>query len=315
MKLSSSSTLSVSTMFLYWRIHMNNRIRSYCCILAAAIVLALITTACGANIKLPVTQIKTGPTQTVAIQVPMPEELATGVELNLEFLAGELKLAPGASGYLASGTATFNAADFEPKVEAAETSYTLRQGDLKIEGIPNFQDDVKNEWDLQIANTPMSLNIEAGAYKGSFELGGLSLEKLAISEGGSDLTGTFSEQNQVEMSSFTISTGGSKIELKGLANANFEQMTFKSGAGDYTLSFDGNLQRDASVMIDSGISTVNIIVPAGVNAQVTFDGGLSTVNAEGGWEQNGDIYTISGSGPTITITVKMGVGTLNLKTE
>jgi hypothetical protein len=105
------------------------------------------------------------------------------------------------------------------------------------------------------------------------------------------------------------------MELKGLANANFAQMTFTSGAGDYTLSFDGDLQRDARVTIDAGVSTVTIIVPEGVNAQVTFEGGLASVNAEDDWEQNGDLYTLSGSGPTITVTVKMGVGTLNLRNE
>lgn len=296
---------------------MNNRIRNRGRVLAVALVLILVITACGANINLPVTQIDTGPTQTVDIQVPVPEEPSTGVELNLEFVAGELKLAPGAAtganGYLASGTATFNAVDFEPKIEAAGASYTLRQSDLKIEGIPNFQDEFKNQWDLQLANTPMSLNIKAGAYTGSFELGGLSLEKLALSEAGSDLIVMFSTPNQVEMSSFTYSTGGSTMVLKGLANANFEQMTFTSGAGDYTLSFDGDLQRDASVTIESRVSTVNIIVPEGVNAQVTFEGGLTSVNAEGGWEKNGEIYTLPGNGSTITIIVKMGMGTLNLK--
>ena len=289
---------------------MNNKNR----ILTAALVLALVSLACGINLKSPVTQIKTGPTQTVDIQVPLPEA-STGVELNLEFVAGELNLSPGAIGSLAVGTATFNVTDFEPIVEAAGSSYTLRSGDLEIEGVPVTSGDVKNEWDLQLANIPMSLEIQAGAYSGKFELGGLSLEKLAISEGGSDLTGSFSEPNRVQMSSFTFSTGGSSVELKGLANANFAQMTFTSGAGDYTLSFDGDLQRDANVMIDSGVSTMNIIIPEGVNARVSFDGGLSSVNAEGGWEQNGEVYTLSGSGPTITITVKMGVGTLNLKTE
>jgi hypothetical protein len=298
-----------------WRNLMNNRIRSHGCILAAAIALTLITTACGVNTKLPVTQIKTGPTQTVDIQVPMPEVPAAGVELNLEFLAGEMKLAPGASGYLASGTATFNAPEFEPKVETAESSYTLRQGDLKIEGIPNFQSDAKNEWDLQLANTPMSLNIKAGAYKGSVELGGLSLEKLAITEGGSDFKGAFSEPNNVKMSSFTYSTGASNTELKGLANANFEQMNLTSSAGNYTLSFDGNLQRNASVTIDASMCTMNILVPAGVNAQVTFDGSLSAVNPGGGWNQNSNTYTLTGSGPILTITVKLKAGTLNLKTE
>ena len=162
---------------------------------------------------------------------------------------------------------------------------------------------------------PMSLSIKAGAYTGNFELGGLSLEKLAISEGGSDVKGAFSEPNNVEMSSFTYSTGGSKMVLRGLANANFEQMTFNAGAGDYTFSFDGDLQRDASVTIDSGVGTVNIVVPESVNAQVTFDGSLSTVNIDGGWNQNGNIYTHSGSGATITIAVKMGAGTLNCGTE
>ena len=298
---------------------MNNHTICLSRILAAALVLALVIAACGANIKAPVTQIEIGPTQTIDIQVPMPEGPATGVELNLEFAAGELKLSPqaalGASRYLASGTATFNAIDLEPKVEVAGTSCTVNHGNLKIEGIPNFQKDLKNEWDLQLANTPMSLNIKAGAYTGNVELGGLSLEKLAISEAGSKANLAFSTPNPVEMSSFTYSTGGSTISLKGLANANFEQMTFTSGAGDYTLSFDGDLQRDARVMIDSGVSTVNIIVPAGGNAQVTFDGGLSSVKAEGGWVQNEDVYTLSGSGPALTIMVKMGVGTLNLKTE
>lgn len=117
------------------------------------------------------------------------------------------------------------------------------------------------------------------------------------------------------MSSFTYDTGVGSTELNGLANANFAQMYFTSGAGDYSLSFDGDLQRYTSVTIESGLSTVNIIVPEGVNAQVTFDGSLTTVNIDSGWNQNGNIYAHSGSGPTIAITIKMGTGTLNLKIE
>ena len=289
---------------------MNNHINR---ILAAALTLILVTLACG--FKPPLTQIVTATIQGMEIQIPMPEESTTNVELNLEFIAGDLKLAPGASGYLASGTATFNAVDFGPKVEVAGPSYILRQGDQDIEGIPVAQEDLVNEWDLQLADTPMSLNIQAGAYNGNFELGGLSLEKLSISEGGSTLKCAFSESNHVEMSSFTFSTGGSSLELKGLANANFSQMNFSAGAGDYTLSFDGNLQRDATVMIDAGVGTVNLIVPEDVNTKLTFEGSLTTINMDSAWFQNGNVYTISGSGPVLTITVKMGAGTLNLKTE
>lgn len=275
----------------------------------------MVTMACGININLPVTQVKTGPTETVDIQIAVPVESTSAVDFTLEFGAGEMKLAPGAEGSLATGTATYNVPDFKPEVKTGENSVTLSQGELNINGLPNFKDDVKNEWDLQLGSTPMNLAIKAGAYSGTFEFGGLSLESLEISDGASDVTADFSEPNKSEMLSLSYSTGASSVDLKGLANANFEQMTFTSGAGDYTLSFDGDLKRDANVTIESGVSTVTIIIPEGVNAKVTFDGSLSSVDTSGSWDQNGDVYTLSGSGPTITITVKMGAGTLKLKTE
>ena len=50
---------------------MNNRIRNRDLILAAVLTLALVSMACGVNLNLPVTQIKTGPTQSIDILVPM----------------------------------------------------------------------------------------------------------------------------------------------------------------------------------------------------------------------------------------------------
>jgi hypothetical protein len=185
---------------------------------------------------------------------------------------------------------------------------------MAFESIPVFQEDVVNDWDIRLANVPMNLTIQAGAYDGEIELGGLSLKSLTVSEGGSDLIGSFSEPNLVEMSTFTYSTGGSAMILKGLANANFAQMNFDCGAGDYTLNFDGQLQRDAEVTIQAGAGTVSIIIPQDTNARLTFDGAMTTINNEG-WEQNENVYTLSGDGPTLHITVEMGLGTLNLKTE
>jgi hypothetical protein len=293
------------------RLGMKNMTRFIC----IAGILAVISTACGAKIKSPLTSIKTGPTQTVDIHVPMLESSSNGVELNLEFAAGELKLAPGNSQYLASGSATFNVIDLAPTIGRQGSSYQIQAGNIDAEEISTCPDNIENVWDLQLANTPMTLNIKAGAYDGSVELGGLSLKQLVISDEGSVFTGRFSEPNNVEMTSFTYRTGAGNTELKGLANANFSQMTFTSGPGEYTLGFDGRLQRNASVTIESRLSTVNIIVPKGVTVQVSSEGKLATVNPDSGWNQNGSVYEVRGSGPTITILVKMSTGTLNLKTE
>jgi hypothetical protein len=285
-------------------------------ILSLIILVGLVSMAYSCSVLTPVsvTKIKTQATKIVDIQAPLPEA-SSEVILSLNFLAGDLKLSPGANGYLAVGTATYNAAEFEPIVETSGITTTLKSGDLKIEGIPKFDDQLVNTWDLKLANLPMSLKINTGPYEGNLELGGLSLENLVISELGSSVNLSFSTPNQVEMASFIYSTGGSTMTLKGLANANFAEMNFDSGAGDFTLSFDGELKRDATVKIGSGASTVNIIIPNGVNAQLTFGGGLTTINADSRWVKNGSLYTLSGSGPTLKINVSMGLGTLNLKAE
>lgn len=283
-------------------------------LMAAVLVLALASMACNINVNIPA-QVTTGPTQELEINASLPEDQDTTVNLTLEFGAGEMVLNPGAEDALVTGTATYNVDDFEPEINTSGSSVTITQGDGDLDGFYNFQNDLINEWDLQIANVPLELKIAAGAYTGSFELGGLSIERLEITDGASDVNASFSELNNVEMSSFTYSTGASSVDLTGLANANFAEMTFTSGAGDYTLSFDGELQRDANIKIESGVSSITIIIPEGFNAHVTFEGAVSSVDTDGEWSQDGDVYTLSGSGPTLTFVIEMGAGSLNLKTE
>ena len=158
----------------------------------------------------------------------------------------------------------------------------------------------------------MDLTIEAGAYKGDFEFGGLALNNLTVKDGAADVTMNFSEPNQTEMSVFQYETGASDVKMNGLANANFGLMDFSSGAGDYTLDFSGDLKRDASITISSGLSNVIIVVPEGVNAVITVDSGVSNINAGSSWEKNGNIYTQKGEGPTLTFVIEIGAGNVTI---
>ena len=273
--------------------------------------LILASLACSVNVNLPGTQVKTGPLATENISVPVPD--ASDVDVTLSLGAGELELNPGGEGGLVEGTVSYNVADFKPEIVSNNGNITIKQGDLDIEGIPQFDEDVKNQWDLKLNTTPMTLRVNAGAYVGKYDLGGLSIENLYISDGAADVTLDFSSLNQVEMGILDYSTGASNVTLKNLANANFSTLVFKSGAGNYTLDFSGDLQRDANVKIDSGLSTVRIVVPEGMNAKLVFDGGLTNISASGNWEETGsNTYTQSGEGPTLTITVNMGAGNLEL---
>lgn len=268
-------------------------------------ILALIALACGFNIPEAPTPM---PEVTEDLQVEYPD--AKEVTLNIDFGAGELTLNPGAD-RLVDGTATYNYDDLKPQVTTEAGDVTVRMGDGNINLLPNLSD-LKNVWDLKLGSQPMNLSIDSGAYDGKLELGGLALTRLDISDGASNVELNFSTPNLAEMSTFTYQTGASEVKLTGLANANFALMDFSSGAGSYTLDFSGELQRDASVKVETGLSNVIIVIPEGVDATVTVEGGLSNVNATSGWERSGNTYSQSGQGPALVIVVEMGAGNLTI---
>jgi len=250
--------------------------------------------------------------ETIEIEIPAPDSEQV-TEVKLEFGVGELNIDPDDSDYLVSGTATYNVEEFEPEITATEGRVKISQQVDDINLIPVLGDDLENRWDLALGSFPMELDIAAGGYQGEFNLGGIPLRELRIAEGAAKTDVSFSEPNPVEMDTLRYDTGASQATLTGLANANFREMDFRSGAGDYRLDFSGELQQDADVSIKSGLSSIVIIVPEGTPATVRFEGGLVNVDRSDSWRISGGLYTLPGDGPELTITVEMGAGNLELR--
>ena len=232
------------------------------------------------------------------------------MDLSLKFGAGTLKLHPGATA-LVSGTAIYNISDFKPTVTVSTSSASIEQGNWHLTGIPDISK-IKNEWDLGLGPVPMNLTIDAGAYHAEYELGGLALKNLTISDGAADTKLNFSSPNLAEMSLLSYSTGASNVSLIGLGNANFSSLEFNSGAGNYTLDFSGQFQRCGSVHIGTGVSNLTLVIPSGLPAQLTVNGSLSNVTHDSGWTQNGNVYSQPGTGPQLTIVVEIGAGNLTI---
>ena len=272
-------------------------------IIIAILVLSLASLACGFSIDLP-DQPQVGPEVKESIRVADPKSDETRVSIS--FGAGKLTLSPGAKN-LVDGTVIYNVEDLKPEIVEDGNSVEIRQGDFK--SLPPFKD-MKNEWDLQLGSAPMDLEIAAGAYDGTLDLGGLSLKSLEVKDGASNVDLSFSKPNQIEMSILRYSTGASDVKLTGLANANFSTLTFSGGAGNYTLDFSGDLQQDTVATIDSGLGNVTLIIPEDVNAKVTVEGAAVNINHSSSWSQNGNTYTQNGNGFDLTIVVKMAAGNL-----
>jgi hypothetical protein len=271
--------------------------------ISAILVLALASMACGFSIDLP-KRPAAGPEVEESITVADP--ISDETRLTISFGAGKLTLSPGAAN-LVDGTAIYNVEDLKPKVQNSGGNIEIRQGDFK--SLPFFQD-MKNEWDLKLSDKPLDLTVEAGAYEGNLELGGLALKTLTVKDGASHVDLSFTEPNQTEMSVLRYETGASDVKLTGLANANFSTLTFSGGAGNFTLDFSGELRRDGVVTVESGLGNLSLIIPEDVDTVVTVESTAVNINHSSGWSQNGQKYTQNGSGPTLTILVKMAAGNL-----
>jgi hypothetical protein len=283
-------------------------------IIALVGALALATLACTFTFNTPLQSVSIGPLNTYEFDIPQPEP-GEITDLNLEFGVGELFISPADGEALVSGEAVYNVEEFEPRVTVSGTEVEISQEIEEINIIPIIDEDIENTWDLELGAYQMRLQIAAGGYQGEFELGGLALSELRIAEGAADTRLSFSEANPVEMEKLRYDTGASKAVLTGLANANFEEMEFRSGAGDYRLEFTGELQRDGQVEIKSGISNLVIVVPEGTAATLSVDSGLSNIDLSGDWRSRAGRYSIEGEGPQLTITVEMGAGNLELRTR
>ena len=272
-------------------------------IISAILVLALASLACGFDVSLP-ERAEPGPKVEESITVAGSGSEET--RLTISFGAGVLNLSPGAKN-LVEGTTVYNIPELKPEVITAEGNVEIKQDDFK--NLINFRD-VVNEWDLKLGGSPIDLSINAGAYKGNYELGGLALTGLTVKDGASEVELSFSEPNLTKMSVLRYETGASNVTLSGLANANFSTLIFSGGAGDYSLDFSGNLTEDGTVTISAGAGSVQLVIPKGVNAKVTVESTLVSVSSSSSWSQAGNDYTQAGEGPSLKVIVKMAAGNL-----
>ncbi len=252
-----------------------------------------------------------GSTRTETIDVAVPD--AEGpYRLELTVGAGTLDLSPGAGDKIVQGTVTISDDSLKPEVKISGNKVHIGQSHRHLVKV---RDHFKNDWNLQLGNVPMSLKLGIGAAKGKIELGGLSLTELNVDQGASDFSLSFSQLNARSIDKLSFNAGAARSVLAGLANANAGKMSFKGGAGELRLSFDGELQRDLEVDITAAVGSVTIDVPSGTSASLKMKGALASVSAQGDWSRAGGDYRMSGSGPSIAFNVNVSVGRLELRSS
>jgi hypothetical protein len=275
-----------------------------------AVLAVLLLSACNG---VSISETPVGPVQTENISVPAPD--ADTATVNLKFGASDsFQLRPGAEG-LVEGTVRYNVEQLRPTVTINGDAVTIDQTNKSL----NLSNKLRNEWNLRLSKAvPLSLNVDAGAYRGSYDLGGLRLRALNVSQGAAESTYNFGEPNPEAMERLSFSSGAASVELKNLANANAAAMSFEVGAGSYTLDFGGALARSVTVDVEAGTSNLTIRVPRGTPARIKLDGVVTSAELDG-FSGIGDKQYANAAWdearPHVDITISSAVGKVKLESN
>jgi hypothetical protein len=164
---------------------------------------------------------------------------------------------------------------------------------------------------------PYRLTIETGASESILGLGSLPLTSVVVRHGAGTMEVDFSAPNPDSMSKLTLENGAGTIRLASLANANFAEVSVEGGAASYQLDFGGTLRQDAQVRVTTGVSSVEIAIPASTAAKVNVEavlGGLAV--SDGFMKKEGAFWTeaaLAGQTPMLIMHVNVTLGALHLR--
>ncbi len=249
---------------------------------------------------------------TATINVPVPPGQAA--QLTLHFGAAEhFQLAAGATA-LIEGRVQYNDDQLQPRIMTSGSRVTIAQA-VRSTILPSS--DLGNAWDLKLSGAiPLQLTVEAGAYTGSYDLGGLRLRALTVTQGAAQTSYDFSAPNTEPMEQLSVTSGVSELRMAHLANANAATMRFALAAGSNTLDFGGSLLRNARVAITSGAGDLILRVPKTTPMRVNVTGALNDVQSSGFDHGDGPHYINAAWNdvrPHIEVSIDGAVGAIHLE--
>ncbi len=204
-----------------------------------------------------------------------------------------------------------------PRILEEGASVTISEAEPSFEriraafgGVPRYEVEFGKK-------TPFALTVETGASEFDLDLGGVPLNRLMVRQGAGKFELDFSVRNPHPMDLLEVSSGAAGIELENLANANFEEMRLSGGAAGYELDFGGVLLRDAQVSIETGMSGVEVSVPASTAARIVAETTLGSVDVGDGFtKREGAFVTegvLSAEAPVLVMRAGVRLGSLRLR--
>lgn len=249
----------------------------------------------------------------VPIDIPFPE--AGALELRIAVGPCRIRVSPGGSGPWVAGR-------YEDPTGVLPLNVTQDGGVARLTQSATVRSApaASRAPSLELAlgtGRPFDLVIEGGANETVADLGGVPLTRLTVRHGAGRMDLRFSAPNPAELQAIDVASGGVAMDLRGLADANFAEMTLSGGAAQYRLEFGGTLRRDGAVRLNTGVAAIEIDLPGSTPGILRSEGMLGALDVGDGFVTREGAYwneaAAGGRTPLLRMTVTAVLGSVKVR--
>ena len=184
----------------------------------------------------------------------------------------------------------------------------------------SFTDPSQYLWELNADPfTPIALDVHAGFGSSRMDLSGMTVKKMNVRSGASDVIVTYSSPNRTTMEEMYISAGMSKIVVRNLELAKAKTVLIENGMGNTRIVLGNNCQASGSqVNIQVGAGSCDLIIHESMPVRIILNENFfSSTSIPGNFLQtSGNIYVNpkyeSHPENAVSFFVDLGLGRLNV---
>mgnify|MGYP001605802483 CR=1 FL=1 len=252
------------------------------------------------------------------------------LDISISYGLGELTIGSNSENNEIQGSIIYDSRRIEPKVtlENVSSSGVLKIKTEKIsdEDCGKRLRDYENEMEFYFpSDIKTDLFLDFGVGDAEIDLTGISVSKLNINCGLSDVELEINKRNDVVCKSVNIESGLGDLEVYGLGNLAAKCKRawgitpFNVGLGSAVIDFTGDKIYDADIDVDVGLGSLDMILPDGVNIEIYVDASfLSSVDIYGLKKKKNKYWVTpnwDGDNATISMDVNVGMGSVDIVVE
>ena len=163
------------------------------------------------------------------------------------------------------------------------------------------------------------LFLDFGVGDAEIDLTNISITKLNINCGLSDVEIEINKRNNVVCESVSIENGLGDLSVSGLGNLAAKKIDINIGLGSADIDFSGERIYDTDINVDVGLGSLDMILPKKANIEIYVDSSfLSSVDIYGLKQKKNKLWVSpnwESSYPTITMDVNVGIGSVDIVIE